>query len=697
MSSGEEKGDGSLPPARLPELSDAIFAEGGWLCERLGLEHRAQQERMAATVSRAFAANEPVLFEAGTGVGKSLAYLAPGIITAFETKRPLLVATHTKALQEQVRVKDLGLCRRLFGSVPELERYGAFKAAKLVGRGNYLCTTRLAQAINTKTELFPGDDTAELERIVKWSLETGEGLLEELNPPPRGEVWDWVNADSSTCNRKNCEKGDCFYWKAKAAIREANVLILNHSLLFSLLGAGLSPGKQNRGVLYADDFVVLDEAHRVPEVATDYFGDTLSSYGYNRVLRQLYSKRGKRARGLLARFGGSREGRLVEDAAAAGEEFFADVRQRFLLKRDLVRLHQPGWAEPRYLATLGRLVDRVAAIVQGTDDEYARHELGDARRKLLAYRDGLGHCLELREEDHVYWLEKTGRRGQNVTIRSAPLDVADYLRECLFERKTSVVMTSATLDAGSGMEKFAAKVGAGHEPAFAVDSPFDFERNLRVFVAADAPAPARQPSRAGIGYLADMVGYCAGRVQGGTLALFTSYAELDKVARTLERAWKESGRPFYQQGQGPSRNALLDAFAAAGNGLLLGTESFWTGVDIPGPALSQVILARLPFENPTHPVAEARAEWIRKNGGNPFTEMTVPDAVIKFRQGLGRLIRSRSDRGTLTILDSRVLNKPYGKAFLSVLPNPRYTRLTLENRTSVFEPVEAGAGGSAQA
>jgi len=283
------------PPTRAPEFAARIFAEGGWLQDGLQLEHRPQQEQMARAVAAAMKADEPLLFEAGTGVGKSLAYLLPGIVHAIDQGRQLIVSTNTIALQEQLETKDLPLCRRVFEAAPEMVAYTKFKSTVLVGKSNYLCTTRLANALRDKHELFTTPEHEELLRIAAWAEVTQDGLRHELTPTVSHDVWDLVNADSSSCSRKYCDCEKCFYQRARGRMRQANVIVVNHSLLFAHINAGGAAEKGGaRGVLLPDDFVVLDEAHTVPEVATDHFGLRLSSYGTDRLLKHLYNPKTKR-------------------------------------------------------------------------------------------------------------------------------------------------------------------------------------------------------------------------------------------------------------------------------------------------------------------------------------------------------------------------------------------------------------------
>lgn len=669
-------------PEQLFDLILETFAEGGWLQSVLGMEHRPQQETMAREVMGALNNDQPLLFEAGTGVGKSLAYLIPAILVSVRNKRQGIVATHTISLQEQIKDNDLKICRTLFSKVPELQPFLDFKVAFLVGKGNYLCTTRLDQAIAQKTELIPTDEQSELERIVQWSLDTKVGIRQELVPPPSFEVWDWVSADSSACNKKHCDQKVCHYQKARTKIRDANILILNHSLLFSFLGSGM-PVPQGRGVLYPEDFVILDEAHTVPSVATDHYGMGISSYGVNRLLSFLYNP--KRKKGLLRRHGTTGDCNLVVRVRNEADIFFNEVRQLFLEKREIARIYNPNWLDPAILPQVRGLIIRIKEIAIHLDEGPEKSIVEDQRDRLTDLYNSIRQFIAQSLEDQVYWVERGGRGGKTIYLRSAPIDISEYLKESLFMRETGILLTSATLAAGPNMENFQKQVGAEKELAFQVTSPFDYDHHVQIFVADDAPPPSMKDGRQDLDYMENMILFCAEQVEGGTLVLFTNYYDLNQIARRIEPELENLGRSLFQQGRDYSRSELTREFAKAGNGVLLGTESFWAGVDVPGPALSQVIITRLPFENPSHPVAEAKSDWMKEQGKSPFLELTLPDALIKFRQGIGRLVRKKDDTGFITILDSRIFSKQYGIQFLNTLPKKDYHRFNKGNRDWVFD------------
>ncbi len=687
---GLREDDGSAPPpvSHAPALAAEIFAEDGILQRVLKLEHRPEQERMARAVAAAVCADAPLLFEAGTGVGKSLAYLVPGIIQAVDQTRPLIVSTHTIALQEQLESSDLPKCRRLFGADPSLQRYAGFKAAVLVGKSNYLCTTRLGNALADRTTLFADADYDELQRIARWADTTETGIRHELKPPPRPEVWEAVNADSSSCSRKHCDCEKCFYQRARARLRTASVIIVNHALLFALINAGGAQAQgattDARGVLFPDDFVVLDEAHTVPDVATENFGLGLSSYGVDRALKYLYNPRTNR--GMLRKFGRAELQQLVVDAQGASTRFFGQVADTLLAQRAIVRVREAGGLDPQLEGPLGALHRAMAKAADKLEDGRERDELLEQIQRLKGIAQGLNDWLGLADQGHVYWAERSGRTQTIVTLRSAPLDVAPELRRHLFGCRTAVVCTSATLALGGRIEPFAARIGADAAEAVIVKSPFDYERNMRVYVAADVPLPSPKEARLALDVLADYIRFCTERVRGGSLVLFTSYTDMRAIAATLEPIFRAAGRPFMMQGGDLSRTELTKQMRELGNAILFGTDSFWTGVDVPGDALAQVIMTRLPFDPPTHPITEARSDYIRDRGGSPFNELTLPDALMTFRQGVGRLIRTATDRGVVTLLDSRLTAKTYGRLFIDSLPRPDFTLMNRTNREDVFHP-----------
>jgi ATP-dependent DNA helicase DinG len=668
--------------AALVDLVERTFSKKGNLVKTLKLEHRPQQAEMSEAVLQAMLEKAPILFEAGTGVGKSLAYLIPGILHAISHKQQCLISTHTINLQEQIFQKDLELCRTLFQQCSDYKAFADFRKHLLLGRHNYLCGTRLRQAFREHATLFSSNVQSELERIAAWAKTSAQGIIHELNPAPMPEVWEWISADGHSCNARNCTPETCFYRKAREQVSAAHVLIINHSLLCSLVSAGYGPGPDKPGILHPNDFLVIDEAHTLLDVATEHFGAHISSFGIRKQLHRLYNPLTQK--GLLqAKLDLVKRSR-IQKAFEVVEQFFSGIEFNFLQEKSIVRLSATDWADPVYK---GPLQDVCALLKEQSDlqpDGAFRDEVNGCLKYFQTQIQGLDDCLKCGDEDAVYWVERTGRRGQNVTLRSAPLSVAPDLNSYFFQRNTSVVLTSATLDDGSGEDRIKTRMGASHAVFHKVSSPFDYESQMQVCIASDAPDPGNRGIALDVQWLADTIYFCADRVKGGTLVLWTSYRDMHATGEMLRLKWAGKERPIWIQGQDGNRNWLKQAFQSAGNGILMGTDSFWTGIDIPGTALSQVIVTRLPFENPTHPVAEARCEWLQKQQKSAFQLMALPDAVMKFRQGIGRLIRKSDDRGIVTILDPRILTKPYGRQFLEILPVSKFQRFNVANRAQVF-------------
>ena len=480
---------------------------------------------MAASVATSLESDQPLIFEAGTGVGKSLAYLIPGIITHSNSKRPFIVSSQTISLQEQILEKDLKICRNLFTKVSELRRYVGFKTALMLGKGNYCCSTRLNNALkdaqSTKqTEMFKSDECADLGRIATWSAVAKSGVVQELVPPPLPEVWDAINADSSTCSRKNCDSSTCFYQRARKQLLSANCVIVNHSLLFSLINAGMRP-ERSQGILLADDFVVLDEAHRIPAIATDHIGTHVSSIAMDRALKRIYNPRTNR--GILRRHGQAWDQDAVANALDATHEFFNYLADTFLAKKPIQRIYKPEFCDNIWQAHSKEVIERLGALIQKSDDERTQDELGPPS----AYHwlpDAINGFVTFAEEDFVHWLERGGKKGQIVTLRSAPLNVSHYLRKYLFQRSTAAVLTSATLSDGKTMDAFQEAVGGQAAEKEIVYSPFNYKDNCRIYIAIDAPQPEPGQGRLDLDYLANMICWCSRHVEG--VHLFSSQVTL---------------------------------------------------------------------------------------------------------------------------------------------------------------------------
>lgn len=644
-----------------------IFALDGDLEKTLGFEFRAEQAEMAQAYTKSLTDGKHLIFEAGTGVGKSLAYLIPSILYARLNRRKCVVATNTISLQEQLLEKDVPTVRDLFQRAGGLELMADFTCALLVGRANYLCQNRLNRALMGQVDLFEANQRIELQRIAEW-VATGpkEGIRQELLPSPNPLVWDLVNADSSVCSSKRCSPENCFYRKARSLVDSADLIIINHSLLFSLIGAGINPSDDGRGILFADDFLIFDEAHEITDVASDHLGISLSSWALETQLRQLYNL--KKHKGLLSKI--ARDSDLVawENANLAVQDFFQYLHLEILGEKDRVRLANAGALPMEIFPPFSRLLRCLVELAEMAKDEHLRLELRDQVKRVQSYLNDLAEVVEQKDKHSVYWLERGGRSNQIIYLRSAPLEIATVLREELFAKESSVLLTSATLSRKGSTQFFRNQVGAEDADEYIVSSPFDYQNQMSIRICHDCPEPQSANRRPYLDYLTKAIDGVARSIEGGTLVLFTNYSDLRYCHEQLKPVWQKLQRSVYAQGTQYSRSELRKRVIEEGDVLLLGAESFWKGFDAKGSCISQVVITRLPFENPSHPLLEAKSEILQAENRSSFQEITLPSAVMRFRQGVGRLIRSKTDVGELVILDSRILNKKYGKDFILELP-----------------------------
>jgi ATP-dependent DNA helicase DinG len=625
-----------------------VFSPSGALAAQPGFEHRPQQGLMAGAVYDALESRTHLMVEAPTGVGKTVAYLVPAILHARAEDRKAVVSTYTRNLQDQLLQNDVPLVRQLLK-----ERFSAFA---LKGRRNYLCTTRLRHALEAAGHLFPQEETSQLGRIHAWAMQTSDGDLQGLPFTPDPYVWDSVCSERGVCSSAVCGSG-CFFQRAKECARAAPLLIVNHALFFTLL-ANQPAGS---GYLFNNDFVIFDEAHMLERVAAGGVGTSLSLAQLLAAIHRLYNPKTKK--GLLSRRAPAAR-RACDRMAAAAGDFFNELLRASTAEglRGTLRVRRPHFI-PNLLK--GPLEDLGAVLHAAgeTLEDHARAELTAAAQLLREHGAVAEDFLEQGDAARTYWVESSG--GRSVTLASSPHDVAAVAGPLLFRPGSSVIMTSATLGIGGSLAYVRKRLGADDVPEMILDSPFDHARQMRVCIAGNIPEPDH-PAYAGM--LPEFIRLSVARSRGRALVLFTNAALMEAMALRLREPFAERGWRLLVQGEEFHRHALLEMFRADESSVLFGLDSFWTGVDVPGKALEHVIITRLPFPMPNHPLVEARLETIAAAGGNGFLEHTLPEAVLKFRQGAGRLIRSRSDRGIVTILDSRIHRKSYGRFFLSSLP-----------------------------
>ena len=616
-------------------------------------EERQQQRAMAAAVAHALETSEHLIIEAPTGVGKSLAYLLPTVLAARRSERQAIISTNTRTLQDQLLAKDLPLVRAAL-DIP-------FEATTLKGRRNYLCPTRLANALASQAALFDDQGERELAAIAAWAATTRDGDLDHLHQPLRSDVWEMVCSERGICSPSRCGTR-CFYRRALERARRADLVIMNHALYFALTAA--DEGEDDPAA--EGGFVIFDEAHTLESVASN--GKRVSRTGLLHQLHHLYHPRQRR--GVLAR---TRPGgrTALTQALRDVNAFWESIRAHALAHRPaqrtgetlLVRLHQPlrESLEPTFTG----IQELLLRMRETTDDPSLQTELTLARRTLQETELTLREILGCADQGMTYWLEYQARPRSSIALCSAPVDVCQTMRERVFRDGTPVVLTSASLAVGGNLDYFAARIGGATARTLVLDTPFAYQRQMTVALPRGCPEP--DDPRYG-GELPRWI-LAAIRESGGrALVLFTNAATMQTVAEALAPALADLGIALLVQGPATLREALLDEFRRDVTSTLFGLDSFWFGVDVPGEALEHVIIVRLPFPVPGHPLIEARMEALQLKGGHPFLQYMLPEAVLKLRQGVGRLIRSSSDRGRVTILDSRILNKSYGRVFLESLP-----------------------------
>ena len=618
-------------------------------------EPRAEQARMAGAVDAALRGPHHLIVEAGTGVGKSFAYLLPALKWAEETGKKVAVATSTIALQEQLVLRDLPLL------VKALPYRGTTALVK--GRGNFVCLRRLSLAMAEGPGLFPDFESRSQLEAVSGAAEMGLGTRQEIPFAVRDDVWDSARAESGNCLHKKCpfyEK--CPYQAGRRRTQAASLLVMNHHVLL----ADLALRRSGASFLPEVDAIIVDEAHDLPDTAAEALGTRVTSRGISYLLGRLWND--KKESGLLARHPDPELRRAVTEMRAAAQAFFGGLRGA--LPRPAtggpVSVTGPlpadeGFAER--LSTLAAALDRGMTSAPSND---LALELGARSRAFSALAAEVETLVPGPDADNVVWAE-WDPSGHGALVR-APVDPGPALRESLYGAHDTVILTSATLSIGRPPSfRFTRdRLGLDDAEELSVGSPFDYPRQARLVVRTDLPDPAKDPK----GYEAALpaaVLAAVRRTKGGAFVLFTSFESLRRTAEAIRGDLVADGIEVLVHGEDRSRTALLDRFRET-NSVLFGTSSFWQGVDVPGDALRNVIITRLPFDVPTHPLHRAREARLIAAGRRPVDEMSLPQAALRLKQGFGRLVRRATDSGYVVILDPRIVTKRYGKALLESLP-----------------------------
>ncbi len=699
-----------------PEL-ERWYAPDGVLGQNLaGYEHRDEQVRMAFAVAEAFNSDKVAMIEAGTGIGKSLAYLLPALLWAVRNRERVVISTNTINLQEQLTKKD----------IPFIQKQGGldFRAVLVKGRSNYLCRRKL-EGVRGEPALFKDEHGEELEALVAWSEKSSDGCRSDLSFVPRDETWEEVCCEADQCSRVKCAYyTKCFFYAARRAAASADLLIVNHALLMADVAVRQETGYGGSAVLPPFQRIIFDEGHHLEDVATNYLASQVTRQGLLKLFGRLQHPR-KPQRGLLPQLSTLLSREVPESLDALYMEAAAILEERLIPRRtamvdtvsrsmdaigfDLIDYLQQGtkrqgelklrvtpavtsapfWREVEgridelavaltdYAIAIkdflrvcdllpARVLDRLASPLLDLKGIRTRLEAGVAELRFFAAYD----------PDFCRWFEvRRGNKGMVVRLYAAPLEVAESIKSAILEKFRTVILTSATLAVGERFDFLAQRTGISLLPRSRVTelllaSPFDYASQAFVGIPENIPEPGMAAFESSI---IAILRRGLAISQGRAFVLFTSYDLLSRIYQKLAAPLLEIGCTPLRQGD-ISRHLLLSRFRKEPNAVLFGTDSFWEGVDVQGRALELVVITRLPFRVPTEPVLEARSEHIAANGGDPFLEYNIPQAVLKFKQGFGRLIRSRTDRGAVLILDSRVVHRNYGRYFLNSLPPVRLVR-----------------------
>lgn len=621
------------------------FGKAGLISQAMNAayEYRPQQIAMSEAVENALAARTHLIVEAGTGVGKSLAYLVPFIRWARQENCRVMVATYTKALQQQLVEKDLPFLNRVLGD---------FRFALCVGGENYLCLRRFDHL--RMGDLYEQSELEGLNRLFSWSTKTRTGLKNELDFEPSIGLWSKTCRQADLCFGKDCGfYKDCCYQKAKAVEQQAHILVANHHLFFADMATGGNVLPQYKAVAF-------DEAHQVEDVATDYLGIEVSNSSVRYLLDSLLNNRTRK--GILTRLT-VQDSKvqhvrgMVDGLRAVSDNFFVSLLP-FVQKEPTLRIRRKYIVPDILSDPLLELSDALHNLEVETQEEELEVKALAARAQTLASAVTIN--LEQQAEDFVYWAERENTRCRLV---ASPIDVAETLRERLFDKTDTVVLTSATLSAAGTFTYIKSRLGLDAPQELLLDSPFDFENQAILYIASGLDEHKSEEFQEKFDEELKAV---LSITKGRTLVLFTSYGHLKKSAETLRK--ELPNLRFLCQGEMPAYR-LIEQFKSIADTVLMGTASFWQGIDIPGDALQCVVIAKLPFAVPDEPIIEARMERLK----NPFFEYQVPQATLLFRQGFGRLIRTKTDSGAVAVLDSRILSKNYGKWFLKSIPKCRIT------------------------
>lgn len=645
---------------KIQDKTAEILGSGGIISQKLrGYEPRDEQLQMAKAIGEAIEDNEHLIVEAGTGVGKSLAYLVPFIIYTTENDKKVAVSTNTKTLQSQLYLKDLPFLNKSL----KID----FNYALCLGSENYLCLRRLNNEYTH--DLF--EDNAhlkELKRIAEWSNKTDTGVKSDIDFIPTPEVWGAVSREPDLCLGRKCYyKNDCYYREAKKKEKKSHILITNHALFFTNLASG--------GQVLPDfHAVVFDEAQTLEDVATSYLGLEVSNSKAKYLFDSLYNPNTKRGlllklRGLNTRTAERIEKNLTETKQAS-DRFFHEIGDIFGAESVSKRIRTKNIIFNHLEEPLKRLNSSIALLLDFVKNDEDENLVKSYLKNCAHLSASVNFILNHERDDYVYWAEVSARkRGIRYSLFASPIEIAEELDKQLFGKIKPIVLTSATLSVNNRFDFAKGRLGIKGARELLIGSPFNYKENVLLYLPKEIEDPGdglELFQKHALEHIKKIIDIMKGRV----FVLFTSYRMLNSVYRDLDLSYSDIS--LLKQGDKP-RYILLEDFKNNQNSVLLGTNTFWQGIDVPGRPLECVIITKLPFSVPDNPITEARMEQIQSRGVNPFTEYQVPQAIMMFKQGFGRLIRTKKDRGVVAILDPRIRTRYYGRSFISSLPKCRYT------------------------
>lgn len=667
-----------------------------------GYEEREAQVEMLKGVCRSFNQGSIIVVEAGTGVGKSLAYLIPAVEWVTQNRERVVVSTATINLQQQLLEKDIPLVTKILGKKP--------KVALVKGRGNYLCLNRLKE---TKEELSLFEEMSkELESIYEWSLTTQSGSRDDLSVYPSSEVWLSVCSEADACLGLRCAlRENCFVIKARKQAAKAQILVVNNHLLFSDLSIRLAGiGFKSSAVLPPFQRIIFDEAHNIEKSATSFFSEQFSKFALQKCLKRLFRKNARRVYGLLPaiekrnvkKAAVLKVKNIIDDLAAKAELLNSSAVDILQGGKSLYIYERPQAELERYLLnplkelelqlidfinSLRELIDQCAR--EKEEEDILVLEIKIQMRRLLRIVEICKQFQKYKEnKEMIFWLDsfKSSRGQKTVRFIITPLDITPVMKKAVYEPYESLVFTSATLTVVKDFLYWKSRVGLAtvndriiHE--LLLQSPFNYKDRVLLCIPDDAPMPTEKTYQE---YAQDIISSVIELFEGRALVLFTSYKMLNSTYAYVRDSLADKKIIVLKQGD-EDRNKLLKKFVQITASALFATDSFWEGVDSPGETLSVVVICRLPFRVPTEPITIARMEYVRQKGGDPFSEFSLPEAIMRFRQGFGRLMRSKQDKGVVMILDSRIVKKIYGKAFLDSLPE---TALSITGKKNLLLHME---------